>query len=599
PFYQDPLFAYLLAGLMALVGPGFAALRIALACVGSLTPLAVFWAGRKGLGRAEGIVAGLVTAVYRPLIFNDGLLEKEGVGALVAALALGLTARAAAPEREGRGVGVAGFAWGVLALLRANALLVGPLGVAWCLWTFGARGGRGPGLRRALAFSSGFGIAVAPAIVINAVVADPPELLLTTWQAGANFYIGNGPEARGNYTKLPFVIDNPSFEADNFMSEARRRTGRRLSPGEVSRFWFHEGLRRWETDPVDSVRLLAWKLALLANDFEIFDNQSEELVRSVVAPALGWGFLSFGWLLPWAALGLARERADRTPFWWFLALSTLGGLLSTAVFFVVGRYRIPWIPGLALLAAAGGVDAARRLASGRWKGLAWRVGLLALPAAILAWAPTAASLTPERWSLFYVKMITAYDVAGRLDEALDAMDDARALDPRMADYLHSTLDSSLAREQKLRLSREVARLVAAERMHDDAESTLRIIRWLRLLPDGPGREESRRLLEEALETHPDDPRLHRELGAWWLGDRNDPDARRRAKEELDRASRGPAGDPSAAILFALVSGDPRQLERPSLHRLGRDSTRLRMARASLAAGKSIAATIDRTAPESR
>src|SRR3954452_14173136 len=78
PFYQDPLFAYLLAGLMGLVGTGFPALRISLACLGSLTPPAVFWAGRIGLGRAEGVVAGLIVALYRPLIFNDGLLEKEG-----------------------------------------------------------------------------------------------------------------------------------------------------------------------------------------------------------------------------------------------------------------------------------------------------------------------------------------------------------------------------------------------------------------------------------------------------------------------------------------------------------------------------------------
>ena len=109
-------------------------------------------------------------------------------------------------------------------------------------------------------------------------------MLLTTWQAGANFYIGNGPEADGQYTKLPFVIDNPLYEADNFLAEAQRRAGRHLSPGQVSRFWFVQGLRRWETAPVASLRLLAWKVALVCSDFEIFDNQSEELVRAVVAP---------------------------------------------------------------------------------------------------------------------------------------------------------------------------------------------------------------------------------------------------------------------------------------------------------------------------
>src|SRR5262245_43544368 len=50
PFYQDPLFAYVLAGLMALAGTGFEALRLALAAIGSMTPVAVYWAGRLGLG---------------------------------------------------------------------------------------------------------------------------------------------------------------------------------------------------------------------------------------------------------------------------------------------------------------------------------------------------------------------------------------------------------------------------------------------------------------------------------------------------------------------------------------------------------------------
>jgi tetratricopeptide (TPR) repeat protein len=250
---------------------------------------------------------------------------------------------------------------------------------------------------------------------------------------------------------------------------------------------------------------------------------------------------------------------------------------------VVGRYRIPWVPGLALLAGAGAVDTARRLAARRWRDVAWSLGLLAAPAAALAWVPTAASLTPDRWALFYVKMFTAYENAGRLDDALEAMDDCRALDPRMASYFRSSLNSFIVRDQKTRLSDEVARRVAAERAHEDARTPLRVARWLRLLPDGPGREESRRLLDQALVIDPDDPRLHRELGAWWLGDWRDPASRRHAFEELDRASSGPAGDPSAAILFALISGDARQLDRPPLRRLDRNASRLRMARASLAA----------------
>jgi hypothetical protein len=584
PFYQDPLFAYLLAGLMGLVGTSFAALRIALACLGSLTPPAVFWAGRIGLGRAEGIVAGLIVALYRPSIFNDGLLEKEGIGALVAALALGWTARAARPEatrRRGVWAGLAGAAWGVLSLLRANALLLGPLGVLWCARS--CSDGTRRGAREGLLFAAGFGLALAPAMAINTVVADPPELLLTTWQAGANFYIGNGPEAEGNYTKLPFVVDNPLYEADDFRAEAQRRTGRRLSPGEVSSFWLREGLRRWQSAPAASLRLLGWKLALVASDFEIFDNQSEELVRLVIAPALGWGLLSFGWVLPWAALGLSRDRPGRTPFWWFLVLSTLGGLLSTAAFFVVGRYRVPWAPGLALLAAAGLVDTVRRLHARKWRALAWRLGVLALPAAALAWAPTAETLTPGRWALFYLKMFTAYESAGQIDDALDAIDDGRALDPRTARAFEASMNGFVARPQKQRIAAELARRIAVDRTRGDPASRLGLIRWLRVLPEEAPRGECLRLLEEALADHPDDPQLRRELGAWWLGQWRDPRARTKARAALERAARGPAADAGAAVLLALLSGETRSLDHPGTGRTLHSSPRVRMARAALIA----------------
>ena len=40
---------------------------------------------------------------------------------------------------------------------------------------------------------------------------------------------------------------------------------------------------------------------------------------------------------------------------------TAMGLGSTAAFFVVARYRIPWTPGLTLLGGAGLVDLCRRI----------------------------------------------------------------------------------------------------------------------------------------------------------------------------------------------------------------------------------------------
>ena len=247
PFYQDPLFPYALALMMKVAGTSVASLRVALACLGSLTPPLIFAAGRRGLGRAEGLVAGLSAAFYGPMIFADGLLEKEGLAALVASMALAASAWASTgPSRKAATawMALAGWSWGLLALLRGNALLIGPLGTIWA-WS-AARGRRWPA---AGVFASAFALAILPASAINASVGRPPELILTTWQTGANFYIGNASGATGTYWAPDFVEANPAREGDDFEAEARRRSGRDLSPGEVSRFWLAEGLRRWRDAP--------------------------------------------------------------------------------------------------------------------------------------------------------------------------------------------------------------------------------------------------------------------------------------------------------------------------------------------------------------
>jgi hypothetical protein len=550
PFYQDPLYPYLLSGLIRVVGPEVSTLRVALACLGALTPLAVYWAGLHGLGRAEGVVAGLLAAAYGPLIFTDGLLEKEGIAAFGAALALGLTAWAADPTGRAWRAGASGLAWGAVALLRANALALAPLGALW--WALAGSATSTPGRRRvrALFYLLGFALAVAPATVVNALVSRPTELILTTWQGGANFYIGNGPEATGTYSAPEFVEANPTREADDFAAEAKRRAGRPLSASGVSRFWLSEGLKRWRDAPAASLRLLAYKVGLLAHDFEIPDNQDFEVIRLVAAPRLSWGVLTYGVLLPLAALGLGRS--ERTPFWGFLVLSTAAGLATTALFFVVGRYRVPWLPGLALLAAAGVVDLARRVARGQWGPAGLRVLLLAVPAAALAWRPML-DPTPDRWGHAEIGIALADLSAASLDPAIDALDDARATGEGPASRLATLLNEGPVHDRLAALVG--SRLEMSRRAGGGTD--LDRARWLRQLPET--RAESRRLLEALLRADPDNAAARREWGAWWLGETSDPDARQRARDALTLACRPPAPDPSAAVLLALLTSDPHPL----------------------------------------
>ncbi len=357
-------------------------------------------------------------------------------------------------------------------------------------------------------------------------------------------------------------------EADDFAAEASRRAGRPLGPSEVSRFWLAEGLRRWREAPLASLGLLGHKLGLLAHDFEIPDNQDMEVVRLVAAPRLAWGVLGFGVLIPLAALGLGRE--ERTPFWWFVVFSTAAGMATTALFFVVGRYRVPWLPGLALLAAAGTVDLARRIALGRWKSAAARVLLLAAPAGLLAWRPMA-DPSPDRWGHAEIELAMAYLADGGLESAIDALDDARALGEGPANRVAELLASGPVHDRLAALTADRLGTTPGLRPATDLDRA----RWLRQLPES--RREARRILETILQARPDDPAALREWGAWCLGERGDPSARVRAAGALARAH----SDPSAAVLLALVEADPGRLDGLADGMNDRSRARLRLARAIL------------------
>jgi hypothetical protein len=571
PFFQDPLYPYLLSRMIRVVGTEVPRLRIAWACLGTLTPLAVYAAGRRGLGRAEGVVGGVLLAVCGPLIFTDGLLEKEGVAALLAATALALTAWSADPAGRAWRLVAPGFAWGTVALLRANALVLAPIGALWWIWVGTTPGSRRRRLTSTALFLLGFALAIAPATVVNALVSEPRELILTTWQGGANFYIGNGPEATGTYSAPDFVEANPAREADDFALEAVRRAGKPLSWSGVSRFWLLEGLRRWREAPGASLRLLAYKFGLLTHDFEIPDNQDIEVIRLVAAPRLSWGFVSLGVLLPLAVLGLGR--GERSPFWWFLVLSTGAGLATTALFFVVGRYRIPWIPGLALLAAAGLVDLGRRIGRREWWGVAWRVFMLALPAAALAWRPIS-DPTPDRWGHAQIELALAYLADGNLEPAIDALDDGRALGEGPAVRIASLLEAGPVHD---RLASLVQSRLNPALPRPRGATELDRARWLRQFPET--RAESRRLLETLLRSHPGNPAICREWGAWWLGEPTDLETRRQVRNAFALATRPPALDTSAAVLRALLDTDPRPLQNLSLSPSDRAQARARLARA--------------------
>lgn len=126
PFFQAPLYPYLLATVYTLFGHRLDAvylLQIALAVAGCW---ALYRVGRRLAGEGVGLAAAALAATYGPFIFHDVLLLKESL--VVSGASFLLWGLVAARERPlvGRWV-LCGLLCGALALLRENLLLMAPL----------------------------------------------------------------------------------------------------------------------------------------------------------------------------------------------------------------------------------------------------------------------------------------------------------------------------------------------------------------------------------------------------------------------------------------------------------------------------------------
>jgi tetratricopeptide (TPR) repeat protein len=175
----------------------------------------------------------------------------------------------------------------------------------------------------------------------------------------SKLYIGNNPlNDTGGYCQLPFVRPTPLFEEEDFGVAAETEAGRSMTANEISAFWVRKTLAGMADDPAFAAHMMARKLALLVNDYELPDNQDMYFLEhdSIVALPLP----TFVWLLPLAAVGMVVGLRRRDTRYATILVAAFGA--SIIIFFVQSRFRMPVVPLLAVFAVAGGawlVDAAR------------------------------------------------------------------------------------------------------------------------------------------------------------------------------------------------------------------------------------------------
>jgi 4-amino-4-deoxy-L-arabinose transferase-like glycosyltransferase len=423
-FYQDPLYPYFLAFLYKVVGRDFLWIYVVQAFLGAITSLLLVVLGNRIFSRPAGIFAGLLYALYGPAIYFDGLLLKVTLSAFLFTLAIYLFLHEEL-ENVGPSQFFSGFFLGLACLTRANFILTLPVILVTLLVNRNNRINKK--IVMLILFLVGVVSALAPVIARNYMVGN--DLVLTTAQAGQNFYIGHNPDANGTYIKLNFVRPDPLHEQEDFKIEAEKRIGRKLSPSEVSRYWLQQGIEFIQNNPLEDFKLTGKKLLLFLNNYEIPDNHNFYFHQrySKVLQILP---ISFGLLAPFfllGFLGMLFERRAATSSLFFIQVVYI---VSVIIFYVFSRYRMVALPIFCLSAGYGLSMLQDQFRRAQWQKLAASLIILACGFGLANFK----FIEPFDFSHSYTDEGIAHEIKNEEQKALKSYQKALKINP---DYLRA------------------------------------------------------------------------------------------------------------------------------------------------------------------
>ncbi|HNO80493.1 MAG TPA: tetratricopeptide repeat protein [Phycisphaerae bacterium] len=421
-FYQAPGYPYFLAVVYTIAGEAnrLLAARLVQITLGSLACLLVGLATARLFSRGAGLLAACILALYPPAIFFDGLIQKASVN--IALMALLVWTASHIIKRPGilKWLGL-GAILGALGLTRENALALVPIVMIWVCAGFRST----PLATRARWFAglcAGLFVVLFPVALRNHHVGG--EWLITTSQAGPNFYIGNNAEASGRYAPLVPGHETPEFERADAVRLAESASGKKLSAKEVSQFWFSRSWDFIREAPIRWFSLCAQKFLLVINRYEISDVEGYNVYRDLspmmsVLSVVG----HFGILCPVAIAGMVLARANRLSLGVFVILPATFAI-SVAAFFVLARYRAPLVPMLIPFAAYAVVEVRKRYRE--------RDSLLA-PAVAVIIATIACNwpINPQKKldAMAYSNLATTLAQSGNLQSAIDVWTIALEVNP--------------------------------------------------------------------------------------------------------------------------------------------------------------------------
>jgi len=295
-FYQSPLYPYLLGIIYKIFGHSYLNASFLNATLDAGTAAILSLISFTSFGRGAGIITGLLTALYAPMIFYTAPVMKEPLVLFLLSLFL-FTALRALESGRIRDYAFAGIFLGLTALTRGNVLLLAPVLPA-AAFMLRKRAAIVPAVLYLITFCA----AIAPAAIHNLVVSD--DFVPITYSGGFNLYIGHSDYADGTNSYPPEVSTDPVQEELNAAWIAGQSAGHPLKPSDVSDYWRMKALDYVRHHPAREAELLGLKLLAFVNGAESFDNYDPVFIRKNFSTLLNLPLISFTLVLGLAVFTL-------------------------------------------------------------------------------------------------------------------------------------------------------------------------------------------------------------------------------------------------------------------------------------------------------
>jgi 4-amino-4-deoxy-L-arabinose transferase-like glycosyltransferase len=368
-FFLSPLYPYVLGGLYYLSGES-RWMAVVLQCVLSAATVPILASlGARLFGSRAGLLTGLLSALYGPLIFFSECLLSETLHLFLVCAGL-LQLQRASGSGHWRGGMLAGCLLGLAAVARAYFLASG---VLLGLWLFVSARRRSGSRALPLGFALGFLLALAPSAIHNRRAGG--DTVLVNASGGINFYLGNHVGANGRIHPPPGIpaesLMNPDQMRATFAARAQAQTGQTLGAGDLSSHYYSKGGRWIVRHPGDWFALLGVKLRQVAEAFE-YPGDRNAYQAQRWSPILRW--TPVGWTLVLAlALGACVMPAARRKGVGLVHIVNGVGLAVLLAFLVTDRFRLVLLPGCLVLAGLGADGILHASGQARRMGRAGRV----------------------------------------------------------------------------------------------------------------------------------------------------------------------------------------------------------------------------------